>query len=330
VTNTRLVLNERMLGALQDHHHRLDRPLPRRAERLALLPQGATVWTSAESEPGWAFAADRSAWAVVPRGHVTEELVERYLIPFATAHLGNVPVVMVRTLKTAGIGPGEVEERLVDWLGREGEITVSTLPTDGEVWVRLRARGATVAEATVALADAEKAVTGVLGEDWYGTDADTLEDVVGRALLGRGLTVSVAESCTGGLIGHRLTSVAGSSRYFERGVVVYSNEAKQALLGVPDAVLRVHGAVSAPCAEAMVRGICEASGSPCGLSVTGIAGPGGGTPTKPVGTVFIGLAVPGAVTSRRFRFSGDRGSVKWQSSQMALDMLRRRVREITR
>jgi nicotinamide-nucleotide amidase len=132
------------------------------------------------------------------------------------------------------------------------------------------------------------------------------------------------------LLGHRLTSVAGSSRYFERGVVVYSNEAKQALLGVPEAVLRAHGAVSAPCAEAMARGICERSGSPCGLSVTGIAGPGGGSDAKPVGTVFIGVAVAGEVTSRHFRFAGDRASVKWQSSQMALDMLRRRFREATR
>jgi len=330
VTGARLVLNERMLAALEEYHRRQDRPLPRRAERLALLPQGATVWDTGEGEPGWSFTAERGAWAVAPRGHLSDELMERYLVPFATSHLGGVPVVIVRTLKNAGVGPGEIEERLVDWLGHEGEVSVSTLPADGEVWVRLRARGATAAEAADALGEVEKAVTAALGEDCYGTDADTLEDVVGQALLGRGLTLSVAESCTGGLLGHRLTSVAGSSRYFERGVVVYSNEAKQALLGVPESVLRAHGAVSAPCAEAMARGICEASGSPCGLSVTGIAGPGGGTPTKPVGTVFIGLAIPGTVTSRRFRFTGDRGSVKWQSSQMALDMLRRRLREFPR
>ena len=106
-----------------------------------------------------------------------------------------------------------------------------------------------------------------------------------------GLTLAVAESCTGGLVGHRLTGIAGSSAFFERGVVVYSNRAKQELLGVPEEILRVHGAVSRPCAEAMVRGICERAGAPCGLAITGIAGPDGGTPTKPVGTVFIGVAV---------------------------------------
>jgi len=139
--------------------------------------------------------------------------------------------------------------------------------------------------------------------------------------------VSTAESCTGGLIGHRLTNIAGSSRYVERGVIVYSNQAKEDLLGVPGDLLRAHGAVSAPVAEAMAAGICRISGSPCGISVTGIAGPDGGTLAKPVGTVFIGAAVPGPdaprIQVRRFRFPGGREAVKWQSSQAGLDMLRR-------
>jgi nicotinamide-nucleotide amidase len=171
----------------------------------------------------------------------------------------------------------------------------------------------------------EAIVTEVLGADCYGRDADTLEDAVGRLLKARGLMVAVAESCTGGLVGHRITGIAGSSAYFDRGVMVYSNEAKQALLGVSEAILRTHGAVSAQCAEAMVRGICERSGAACGIAVTGIAGPGGAVPGKPVGTVFIGVAVQGTVETRRFGFQGDRTSVKWQSSVMALDMLRRRL-----
>lgn len=159
------------------------------------------------------------------------------------------------------------------------------------------------------------------------TDDQSLERVVGDLLRARGMTIAVAESCTGGLVGHRLTNIPGSSAYFERGVMVYSNRAKQELLGVPEAILREHGAVSAPCAEAMVRGVLRMSGADCGLAVTGIAGPDGGTPTKPVGTVFIGIAVRDWVASRHFRFDGDRASVKWQSSQMALDMLRRRLEE---
>ena len=196
-------------------------------------------------------------------------------------------------------------------------------PIEGEVWVRLRARAATPQAAAEALARLEAAVTAALGDDCYGADGESLEQALGRRLIALGLTLAVAESCTGGLVGHRLTSVPGSSAFFERGVVVYSNRAKEELLGVPADVLRSHGAVSGPCAEAMVRGICGRAGTPCGLSITGIAGPDGGTPTKPVGTVFIGLAAPGVLEARHFRFAGGRPSVKWQSSQMALDMLRR-------
>jgi len=319
----RLVLNERMLAALEASYRRHDRPLPRRAERLALLPQGATPWPGDEGEPAWAVDTPRGAFAVVPRGTPSAALSAQ-LIDFARSLVGARGVV-TRTLRTAGVSLGDVEDRLAEWLGREGDVAVSTVPADGEVWVRLRARGITVEAAAAALDAVESHVTAALGDDCYGRDGETLEHVVGHRLRARGLTVATAESCTGGLVGHRLTNVAGSSAWFERGVVVYSNRAKQELLGVPEDVLKAHGAVSAPCAEAMARGICAAAQTPCGVAVTGIAGPDGGTPQKPVGTVFIGIAVAGEVTARHFRFSGDRAAVKWQSAQMALDMLRRRL-----
>jgi nicotinamide-nucleotide amidase len=324
VTGARLVLNERMLGALQEIHRRRDRPLPRRDERLALLPQGATVWALPEGEPAWALEGDGAAWVVVPRGGLTPDLTA-LLVDFARARLGRGATLAVRTLRTAGVLLSELEERLAPWLvaADTGGDVVLTASGEGEVWVRLRARGPTPEAAAEALAALEWRITEVLGDDCYGRDGESLEQAVGRRLAARGMTLAVAESCTGGLVGHRLTNVAGSSAFFERGVVVYSNRAKEELLGVPSEVLRTHGAVSRPCAEAMVRGICERSGAACGLSITGIAGPDGGTPSKPVGTVFIGMAVAGAVEARHFRFPGGRAAVKWQSSQMALDMLRR-------
>ena len=322
VSGARLVLHERMLGALQEASRRRDRPLPRRAERLALLPQGASVWTADDGEPAWLLEAERTAFVVVSPGALAPA-VARQLVDVARAVAGARPVA-TRILRTAGAGLDDIEERLAEWLGHTGgDVTVATVPADGEVWVRLRARGASAEEAHAALERVETRVAAALGDDCYGRDADTLEQVVGRLLVARGLTLSVAESCTGGLLGHRLTNVAGSSAYFERGVVVYSNRAKHELLGVSEEILRAHGAVSGPCAEAMARGICERSGTACGLSVTGIAGPDGGTPQKPVGTVFFGVAVSGHVTSRRFRFAGDRVAVKWQSAQTALDLLRR-------
>ena len=323
VTGARLVLNDRLLTTLQERYRRLDRPLPRRAERLALLPQGATVWVTADDEAGWAMESGQRAFAVLALDATLQTTIAQHLTSFARDWAGGRGTSVVRTLRTAGLTAANVEERLVDWLGRDGEVTVSTIPADGEVWVRLRARASTPAEATRSLAKAETGIGALLGEDCYGRDGETLEMVVGRMLLERQLTLAVAESCTGGLLGHRLTSVPGSSAYFERGVLAYSNRAKEELLGVPESILTAHGTVSGPCAEAMARGVATLAGAPCALAVTGIAGPDGGTPTKPVGTVFVGLAVRGETLARRFYFSGDRAAVKWQSTQAALDMLRR-------
>lgn len=325
VTGTRLALNDRMLAALEDAYRRIDRPLPRRADRLALLPQGAALSIIEGGEPAWTLETERGAFVVLPRGAdaALDAVIAEHVVPLARARLAARGAGAVRTLKTAGVPVADLEERLADWLGQEGDVSVVVVPVDGEAWVRIRARGTTPADAAERVASAEAAIAAALGGDLYGRDADTLETAVGALLRAQGLVLAVAESCTGGLVGHRLTGIAGSSAWFERGVVVYSNEAKMELLGVPEAVLRAHGAVSAETADAMVRGICAIARTPCGLSITGIAGPDGGTPTKPVGTVFIGAAARDRVVTRRFRFIGDRASVKWQSSSMALDMLRR-------
>ena len=157
----------------------------------------------------------------------------------------------------------------------------------------------------------------------FGYDEQPMEEIIGETLTPRGLTLGLAESCTGGLISHRLTQVAGSSAYVDRGIVCYSNQAKVELLGVPKSLLVKHGAVSPPVAKAMAQGIRKRSGVDLGLSVTGIAGPGGGTAAKPVGLVHVGLATPKNTFTKEFRFHGDRTIVKQRSSQGALDVLRR-------
>jgi nicotinamide-nucleotide amidase len=319
ITGARLLLNERMRVLLEAHYARIDRPVPRSAERLALLPRGAAV--AEGDDPVWSLESGTATWIVFLRGRVG---ALDTLVSLAGARAGKRGAIAVRTFKTAGVSTDEIEDRLVDRLGAR-DVTLTTLPGDGEVWVRVRARGRTPDAAVKRLAEVESIVTELLDDDCYGRDSDTLEVVVGHLLRERGLMLAVAESCTGGLVGHRITGVPGSSAYFERGVMVYTNKAKEEMLGVDEAILRTHGAVSAPCAEAMARGVCERSGAACGLSITGIAGPGGATPAKPVGTVYIGLAVQGDVVARHFRFVGDRASVKWQSSVMALDMLRRRL-----
>ena len=324
LTGRRLVLHERRLRQLEAAFNRRGQALPHRLERLALLPQGAELLPAAPDadHDGWMLAAEQSAIFVLPLGSVDpNEIIQLVTVDVWDADKNTVQ----RVLLTAGLSLTDAEERLGAWLGKEGPVEVVCLAAQADVRVRLRARGATRAAAEAALAPVERAVREALGEDCYGRDGETLEAVVGRLLLERGLTVSLAESCTGGLVAHRLTNIPGSSRYVERGVVVYSNRAKEDLLGVPEPVLRAHGAVSAPVAEAMAAGICRVSGSPCGLAVTGIAGPDGGTEAKPVGTVFIAAAAPSGTEVKRFRFSGGREAIKWQSAQAALDLLRRRL-----
>jgi nicotinamide-nucleotide amidase len=335
LAGVRLVLSERLLRLLEEDHARRGRALPRRLERLALLPQGAQIWAvpaeagalpdgGAPGGVGWSLEVRAGLLAVLPLDAPDlGALVEQHLRPAARERAGLGGVTLVRVLRTAGLAPAEAEERLAAWLGKEAPVAVSCLIVDGDVWVRLVARAPSRAVAEAALAVAEPPVREILGADCYSADGQSLEETVGTLLRERGLTVSTAESCTGGLVAHRLTNVPGSSRYVERGVVVYSNEAKEELLGVPRDLLLAHGAVSAPVAEAMARGICRAARTACGIAITGIAGPDGGSPEKPVGTVFVAVATPAGVEVRRFRFPGGRGAVKWQSAQAALDMLRR-------
>ena len=325
LTGARLVLNEKRLALLEAAFAKRGQAMPRRLDRLALLPKGALLLPSApDGWDGWSLERKSGIIVVLPLGSphladMTGDFLE------SRGSLSADGAVVQRVLLTTGLGLADAEERLGSWLGKEGGVAVSCVPVGGDVHVRLAGRGPTAALAESALLPVEAEVRAALGLDCYGQDEDTLEAVVGRLLLDGGLTVSVAESCTGGLLGHRLTNIAGSSRWVERGVIVYSNRAKEDLLGVPEALLRAHGAVSAPVAEAMVVGICRASGSPCGLAVTGIAGPDGGSAEKPVGTVYLACAAPEGVEVRRHRFTGGRAAIKWQSSQAALDMLRRRL-----
>jgi nicotinamide-nucleotide amidase len=201
--------------------------------------------------------------------------------------------------------------------------TIAPYAKLGEVHLRLTAKGPAEAVAEQ-LAAGEQRVRERLGELIYGRDDESLEQVVGDMLAARGETLAVAESCTGGLLAQRITSVPGSSAYFVEGVVAYSNQGKLALLDVPRAVLEGRGAVSAEVAEAMADGIRRRSGATYGLSITGVAGPAGGTDEKPVGLVYLGLAAAGGPQHRRLTFGSQpgRAGIRHLASQAALNLLR--------
>ncbi|HHV54749.1 MAG TPA: nicotinamide-nucleotide amidohydrolase family protein [Firmicutes bacterium] len=243
------------------------------------------------------------------------------------AERGEEGVIVSRLVRFTGIAEAAMEAKVRDLVEAGTNPTLAPYVGTGECWLRITARAADRSAAEAMIAPVEAEVRRRLGEWVYGTDSDTLESVVGRLLVERGERLAVAESCTGGLVAGRITSVAGSSRYFERGYITYSNEAKKACLGVPESLLAAHGAVSEPVARAMAAGARKAAGVEWAVSTTGIAGPTGGTPEKPVGLVYIAVAGPDAhtVTCSQHLFRGDRQTVQQRAAAAALDALRRRL-----
>lgn len=233
-------------------------------------------------------------------------------------------VLMSRRLRLAGIGESRVSEALESLMASENP-TLAPYAGLGEVQLRITARGKDIVEAQELVDAMEGRVRRVLPDHIYGCDDEDLETVTGRLMREQGLTLAVAESCTGGLLGHRLTNVPGSSAYVRLGVVAYANEVKTSVLGVPADMLVQHGAVSASVAASMAEGVRDLAQSHLGIGLTGIAGPGGGSTEKPVGLVYLALA--GRSTRvHRLQLGGSRSDVKWRASQQALVELWRLLR----
>jgi nicotinamide-nucleotide amidase len=234
-------------------------------------------------------------------------------------------VVVHRTLKTTGI----TESALSNSLGNIDELLQGTklafLPSPLGVRLRITLVGTDEAETRRRVAEIERRIRAVADKHIYGTDEEELEEVLGKMLAERKLTIAVAESCTGGMIADKLTNVPGSSRYFERGVVTYSNDSKTQLLGVPAALIVQYGAVSKEVAEAMAAGVRSSAKTDVAVSTTGIAGPDGGTPEKPVGLVYMGYADSRGTFSLKFQFATGRRRIKERASQAALELVRRRL-----
>ena len=288
-------------------------------EKLAWLPRGAQL---VEPEPracGYMIRESKSTLFFLPGvPNEMRRLLDRHVIPVLLRASCGPPHVVQRMIRLFGTDEASVEQALEGLQDLYPTISIGYYPNFPEVHVSVSAAGGSEAEANSDLDGIEAEIRRRLAPYIFGTDKTLLETAVGDLLRSKGLTIALAESCTGGLIGHRITSVPGSSDYFERGIVVYSNRAKMEHLGIDPSVLEKHGAVSAECAEAMARGIRSVSKTDVGLSSTGIAGPGGGTEEKPVGTVYIGLATHKGALSERFRFFGNREQIKLMTAETAL------------
>jgi nicotinamide-nucleotide amidase len=301
--------------------------MPEINRRQAMVPRGAIVLANANgTAPGlWLEAQDKAIALLPGPPREMKPMVELIVADYLRPRAGGITLLR-RVLKIAGRSESRVEELTQPvysrWRDREPSIETTILAAPGQIELHLSARGHDEGALTAALDRAVDAIAEVLPNDLFSRDGRSLEEVVGELLRERGWRIALAESCTGGLATSRLTDVPGSSDYVDRSVVVYSNAAKTALLGVAQSLIAAHGAVSEPVAEAMARGIRERAGVDVGVGITGIAGPGGGSEAKPVGTVCIAV-VTDAAQVRTFRFPGNRELVKTFAAFTALDIVRR-------
>jgi nicotinamide-nucleotide amidase len=303
--------------------------MPQNNRRQAQVPFGAVVLANPNgTAPGlWIEHGDRFLALVPGPPREMKPMVDGDVRARLAAHVGDVRLHR-RVVRVAGKGESMVEEIAQPiystWLHQEPRIETTVLASLGQVELHLVVQSRDAAAAEASLTRAVEQLSAALGADVVSTDGSTLEAVVGQLLRARGWWVAFAESCTGGLATSRMTDVPGSSDYVERSVVAYSNRAKIELLDVPESMIAEHGAVSEPVALAMAAGIRRRAGVQVGVGITGIAGPGGGSEHKPVGTVCIAVD-DGTPYVRTFRFPGGRELVKAMSAGWAIDMIRRRL-----
>jgi len=321
----------RVVEHIEGFFHARRRACPERVHVQADVPEGAEVLMNAfGTAPGLVMRVDtrpdqaRPAWLIMLPGPPRElyPMFTEQVLPIIHRELGHPVPVASSILRTTGMGESWVEEKLAEHLRplEADGLETGYCARPGEVDVQLLVRSPNAVEI---LARAEEVVWAHMGEWIFGTGGEELEEVVVRMLRERRLTLAVVESCTGGFLAHRITNVPGASEVFLGGLVTYSNAAKERFLGVAASTLEAHGAVSKPVSQEMALGARQATGADYALSLTGIAGPGGGTEEKPVGTVCIGLATPEGVSVKRFLNPYDRITFKYVSSQQALEWLRR-------
>ena len=255
------------------------------------------------------------------------EMMRLQVLPRLTKRVGaeGGGVLDTRALRLCDIGESNAGTLLQDIINAQSDPTIALYASPGEVKVRMATKDADPAAAERRLDATEAQLRERLGDHVYGVDGDTMEVAVGRLLRERGATLAVAESCTGGLIASRITDVPGASDYFLGGIVAYSNEEKTRVLGVRASIIEEHGAVSEECARAMAEGVRQTTGADFALSTTGIAGPGGGTPEKPVGLVYMAVAASEGTTCDEQNWPGTRDQFKQRVAQLALSLLRKRI-----
>jgi nicotinamide-nucleotide amidase len=319
----RLQRNNEILRYIEGRFRALGREMPEVNVRQAMVPEGAEILENPRgTAPGlWLEDGGRAVVLLPGPPRELKPLFREQVLPRLERRVSGVRMFH-REIRVTGLGESHVEQRIVGIYKRFPEVNTTVLAAPGETQVHLRVWTDDAQHAQKMLDEIVQGFEIALTDRIFSQDGSSLEEVVAAELTMKGATISAAESCTGGLLAQRLTSIAGSSSYFLGGVVCYSNELKTAWAGVPAELIQSKGAVSSEVAAALADGIRRRVGSTFGVGITGIAGPGGGTEEKPVGTVHIALSHAGGVNDRSVRLPGDREGIRWQATQVALDMVR--------
>lgn len=322
-TGKRLILDENILDKIKAYFRERNKEMPKNAERQALIPFGSkTIENKVGTAPGFLFEYKNSVLLSLPG--LPKEMRKMFLSiePFLKEKYGGKEFRKLKIIRTCGVYESWINENLKDIMNQRNGIEIGLVPTEFGIDIRILGSGPKEEEVLNAMGQVEEKIRTKLGDYIYGTGEESMEEVVGRLLREKGVRISVAESCTGGLISNRITNIPGSSDYFERGVVCYSNKSKAEILNIPQSLIEEYGSVSKEAAVAMAENIRLLGKTELGLSVTGIAGPTGGLHGMPIGLVHIALATRTGTKYREHRFISDREGIKIQASQMALDIIR--------
>ena len=320
----KLRLDEKVLQHIQERFRRFGRAMPQINERQAMVPEGAEVLPNPRgTAPGLWLEANGHIVVLLPGVPAELRALFDAEVRPRLAKLNHQERLFTRELRIWGLTESEVDQRVspLYTLYPHTDTTILASPTGIQLHPSIWSNDAAHAEKI--LAEIVNRMSLALGENLFSTAGESIEEVVARVLTENRATIAVAESCTGGMLAERLTNVPGSSSYFLGGVVCYSNEMKTSLVGVPKELIEAKGAVSPEVALALADGIRKRAGSTLGVGITGIAGPTGGTPEKPVGLVYIALADQQGPREKMFRFPGDRERIRQYATQTALDMVRR-------
>jgi nicotinamide-nucleotide amidase len=319
----KLILNDAILRYIEGRFRQLGREMPAVNVRQAMVPEGAEVLENPRGSAPGLWIEDKGRFVALLPGPPRElkPMYQEQVLPRLEKRRSGVRMFH-RELRVAGMGESAVEQRIKPIYTRYADVNTTILAAPGEIQIHLRMWTEDAVRAQKTLDEILQGFDLALTDRIFSRDGSSMEEVIAHLLTMNNATISAAESCTGGLLAQRLTSIAGSSTYFLGGVVCYSNELKTSWAGVPAETIKAKGAVSSEVAVALADGMRRSVGSTLGVGITGIAGPGGGSEEKPVGTVHIALSHPGGVKERGVRFPGDREAIRWHASQLALDMVR--------